>query len=404
MPMNSGKDFKARAVDVAQPLMAGGPVGGNQGGDYVLQPVTVVHGTQDPCISDAVAFTLGRNSGQENVICFSSKDYGADAMTDLSPTLRAGGHADSHANAGVPPTIAYAIQERAVCENPDAGPDGIGVRSDDAAYTLDARSVPQAVAYSVALRGREGGATAELGDDLAGCLRASTGGGDKPHVLAPVTVIQTRGSNIDDHVTGTLGSNCDRASGSAPMVMSAAVCVTGSVTHTLKAEGFDASEDGTGRGQPIVPAIAFQERGRADGRSLEVNGDLSYALTAPSGGDRAQERNIVDGVTMAVRRLMPVECERLQGFPDGHTAVPVKKVKRDKMKPGVQYAEIDGEIWQLAADGPRYKQCGNSMATKVMRHIGGRIAAELARSEQPLIEIIPANDNRFDLLLWALVA
>ena len=33
--MNSGKDYKARVTDVAQPLMAGGPVGGNQGGDFI---------------------------------------------------------------------------------------------------------------------------------------------------------------------------------------------------------------------------------------------------------------------------------------------------------------------------------------------------------------------------------
>ena len=38
MPMNSGKDYKARETDVAQPIMAAGPVGGNQGGDYVAQP------------------------------------------------------------------------------------------------------------------------------------------------------------------------------------------------------------------------------------------------------------------------------------------------------------------------------------------------------------------------------
>ena len=37
MPQNSGKDYKAREVDVAQPLMAGGPVGGNQGGDFILE-------------------------------------------------------------------------------------------------------------------------------------------------------------------------------------------------------------------------------------------------------------------------------------------------------------------------------------------------------------------------------
>jgi len=39
MPQNSGKDYKARPVDVAQPVMAGGPVGGNQGGDFVMQPL-----------------------------------------------------------------------------------------------------------------------------------------------------------------------------------------------------------------------------------------------------------------------------------------------------------------------------------------------------------------------------
>lgn len=44
------------------------------------------------------------------------------------------------------------------------------------------------VAYSVALRGREGGANAELGDSVGHCLRASGGGGDKPHVLYDMRV------------------------------------------------------------------------------------------------------------------------------------------------------------------------------------------------------------------------
>jgi DNA (cytosine-5)-methyltransferase 1 len=39
MPMNSGKDYKARETDIAQPIMAGGPVGGNQGGDFIVDPV-----------------------------------------------------------------------------------------------------------------------------------------------------------------------------------------------------------------------------------------------------------------------------------------------------------------------------------------------------------------------------
>jgi DNA (cytosine-5)-methyltransferase 1 len=56
---------------------------------------------------------------------------------------------------------------------------------------------------------------------------------------------------------------------------------------------------------------------------------------------------------MQVRRLTPTECERLQGFPDGHTAIQYKG------KP--------------AADGPRYKAIGNSMAVPVMAWIGMRI-------------------------------
>jgi len=178
-----------------------------------------------------------------------------------------------------------------------------------------------AVAYSVALRGRDGGATAELGDEVAGCLRASGGGGDKAHVLAPV------------------------------------VCVTGDITHTLKADGFDASEDGTGRGQPIVPATMYsmRESGPESWTADEVSGSLRV------GGDIESAAAILQPIHMAVRRLMPDECEVLQGFPPGWTRVPVGITKTGAVK------------W--AADGPRYKQCGNSMATNCMSWIGRRIDA-----------------------------
>lgn len=62
----------------------------------------------------------------------------------------------------------------------------------------------------------------------------------------------------------------------------------------------------------------------------------------------------------AVRRLTPVECERLQGFPDNHTLIGWR---------GKDAAECP--------DGPRYKAIGNSMAVPVMRWIGERIAAAL---------------------------
>jgi DNA (cytosine-5)-methyltransferase 1 len=62
--------------------------------------------------------------------------------------------------------------------------------------------------------------------------------------------------------------------------------------------------------------------------------------------------------TMQVRRLTPVECERLQGFPDGYTAIPWRGKPADQ-----------------CPDGPRYKALGNSMAVPCMRWIGERIAA-----------------------------
>ena len=59
---------------------------------------------------------------------------------------------------------------------------------------------------------------------------------------------------------------------------------------------------------------------------------------------------------MAVRRLTPTECERLQGFPDGFTQIPYRNKPAEK-----------------CPDGPRYKALGNSMAVPVMRWIGERI-------------------------------
>ena len=74
---------------------------------------------------------------------------------------------------------AIAIQERAICENPDAGPDGAGFRSDGAAYTMEARTVPQAVAFD--MRGREGGSQFEGPLDTAN-IRAASGGSSRSYV------------------------------------------------------------------------------------------------------------------------------------------------------------------------------------------------------------------------------
>ena len=129
------------------------------------------------------------------------------------------------------------------------------------------------------------------------------------------------------------------------------------VAHTLKAEGFDASEDGTGRGIPLVP-VAFHPQ--AGGKQTTLGFDPSSGIAATIEAHQTQ----AVATAWSVRRLTPMECERLQGFPDGWTQVPVRG------KP--------------AADGPRYKALGNSMAVNVMEFIGQRI--ELVRAEMAAME------------------
>lgn len=82
--------------------------------------------------------------------------------------------------------------------------------------------------------------------------------------------------------------------------------------------------------------------------------DVAFAQGRNSGGENVLIQS------MAVRRLTPVECERLQGFPDNYTNIPWRKA-------------ID------SPDGPRYKALGNSMAVPVMKWIGERLELQMPK-------------------------
>jgi DNA (cytosine-5)-methyltransferase 1 len=79
-------------------------------------------------------------------------------------------------------------------------------------------------------------------------------------------------------------------------------------------------------------------------------------LTRRGPGSLREEEGYVIEACGRIRRLTPVECERLQGFPDSFTAIPWRGKPADQ-----------------CPDGPRYKALGNSMAVPVMRWIGERI-------------------------------
>jgi DNA (cytosine-5)-methyltransferase 1 len=114
--------------------------------------------------------------------------------------------------------------------------------------------------------------------------------------------------------------------------------ITGDISMTLKC----------GDGNPAINQPTVMQAITQFG---EIAGTLSARHDSSPCADRGQ--NMVNQ-SMAVRRLTPVECERLQGFPDNYTNIP------------------------KAADGPRYKALGNSMAVPVMAWIGKRIAREVA--------------------------
>jgi DNA (cytosine-5)-methyltransferase 1 len=125
------------------------------------------------------------------------------------------------------------------------------------------------------------------------------------------------------------------------------------IAHSLRAAGPDASEDGTGRGTPIVP-VAFDPYNNSTSEQCPMLGQNTGQSTGRALAFQSSQSGVRSGViSEGVRRLTPRECERLQGFPDDYTAITYRN------KP--------------AADGPRYQALGNSMAVPVMRWIGERI-------------------------------
>ncbi|EAX0580731.1 Dam family site-specific DNA-(adenine-N6)-methyltransferase [Salmonella enterica] len=126
--------------------------------------------------------------------------------------------------------------------------------------------------------------------------------------------------------------------------------------------------------EPYTIAI----RGKEEGSTVEVRNDgTANALLTPNGGRAGMGVGAV-GWGMQVRRLTPVECERLQGFPDNHTLISWR-----------------GKDAADCPDGQRYKAIGNSMAVPVMRWIGERIAEAL-----PIQEPTPRRWQR-PFLKWA---
>ncbi len=242
-------------------------------------------------------------------------------------------------------------------------------------------------ARSLAIRGRDGVPQAELGDDCANALVTPSGGRGGIGVGAVLTGIQAFGGNNTSGAIDVATARSASASASASGRLdfeSETFLVAGTLDASYGrlqgASGQDANHghshliafdptqitspanrSNPQAGDPChtlakgqhAPAIAFDckasgRNGFGVGEIASTQRAMSHAGSHTSGGGH---QVVQQG--MQVRRLTPLETERLMGLPDGYTAIPVKG------KP--------------AADGPRYKSHGNSWAVNCPRWIGDRI-------------------------------
>ena len=259
-------------------------------------------------------------------ICVATGQAGAEIGADMTPTLNCNHEA---------PYVAHSLRG----EGFDASEDGTG------------RGTPL-VPVGVTIHGTDPTVQKVASyDELAQCLRARTPGNidnsSTTVVQQPVAYgirtanTSSNGWGIQEECTHTL----DCAQGVA-VAFSAKDYGgdAGSIAPTQRAMGHAGSHTIGGGHQ----AVAYSTK--LDNTTSNKEGKVYEEYTAGLDSNSPPPALLT---TMQVRRLTPRECERLQGLPDDYTFIPYRG--------------------KSAADGPRYRAIGNSMAVPVMRWIGERI-------------------------------
>jgi site-specific DNA-cytosine methylase len=219
----------------------------------------------------------------------------------------------------------------------------------DPCHPLAAGAHPPAIAFSAKDHG------ADATEDLSPTLRAmghdgshANGGGQ----MAVAIPILEPGMGVNEEIAPTIDTGAAHGVAYAfqPRIARNGRGDMGDIVNTLNAQS---GETGKGDAAPCV-AVGFyaNEGSLGSGNNIEMSPTLKAHPKTSNLAAVAQH--------MAVRRLTPVECEILMGFPRNYTMIPWRK------KPA-----------EDCPDGPRYKALGNSMAVPCMRWIGERIIAHI---------------------------
>jgi len=241
---------------------------------------------------------------------------------------------------------------------------GKGWNDDGSAYTVDTHATqgvaqPIPLGYSIREDAKANTFSAtEL--NVSTALKALQPGVQSHHaqtfVAQPIAynIAPGKGALKDDiHVTTADATKTLDASGSNPAMHQGGAAILQPISFSAQMSNPQTDVDMTQTLQaknPMAVAVgAFKPGQSAQAHSIGYENEMAPTLEAGSGGNNKPA--VHHG--MAVRRLTPVECERLQGFPDNYTDIQPKG--------------------KATPDGPRYKALGNSMAVPVMAWIGKRI-------------------------------
>lgn len=251
----------------------------------------------------------------------------------------------------------------------DKGQNGLGIGGEgDPSYTLDTMG-----AASVAAPAPSTYSTPAIGhivaDRIASTLTRNTGAGGETQnpafVVTPAPLAFTQNSREEVRLLGDLSGSLPASSGSH-LTTYAAIPLPAPEPFVKAKRAQSVDDDETWEAGRPAPTLSVFDSGDTRATVAIVTPEpiafhptqdpiSSVGVTHTMGtGTTGGAATIAVAQAYAVRRLTPVECERLQGFPDDWTNIPFRG------KP--------------AADGPRYKAIGNSMAVPVMRWIGERIA------------------------------
>ena len=182
-------------------------------------------------------------------------------------------------------------------------------------------------------------------------------------------------SLISADIAGTVtsGANGVRLSADEPGMLVASALTTKSPSRILRGDGTD----------NIVQAVNF---------NASVTSDQPVRKSGKAGALSKSRREGIFSLQMGARRLTPLECERLQGFPDGWTAVMGKLAQRmtsadlDYLR--AQYARAygvilpDDKVRRIISDSARYARLGNAVTVTVARWLGTRILKVMTYADE----------------------